>query len=219
MTTPLSNTSSNQTPDYSRETEQIQAKKGSSEGSASKGATLVKDSLEVRYEKMKPLHASEAEAGRPFLPPLFRTRFVEDRQVEDLSQEYYQTLRNGLSDRLKEKLERDEAQTTLSDRDPDLIALDNSLKFEAHLLALADRLAIPSANDEKTQLGVQQLMALPGLVQQELVSYGSTVAHFLDRYLATMSFNDPSYEILLNVSHQIKEALELLSLNRGTATG
>lgn len=220
MTTPLSNTSSNLTPDYSRETTQIQAKKGSSERSAaSKGATLVKDSLDVRYEKMMPLHSTEAEAGRPFLPPLFRTRFVEDRQVEDSSQEYYQALRDGLSDRLKEKLEKDEMQSALSDRDPDLVALDNSLKFEAHLLALADRLAIPSANDEKTQLGAQQLMALPEVVQKELVSYGSTVAHFLDHYLATMSFNDPSYEILLNVSNQIKEALELLSVNQGTIQG
>ena len=35
------------------------------------------------------------------------------------------------------------------ERDPDLIALDTSLKFEANLLAIADRLSAPGTSDKE----------------------------------------------------------------------
>lgn len=214
MTMPIMGPS-NLTPNYTKETEQEQAKKGSSTTS---GAILTKDSLEVPFEKQISIQSQEAEAGRPFLPPLFRMRFVEDRKGEDLSHEYYQTLRNELSPLLKEKLEKDEAQIALTDRDPDLVALDTSLKFEANLLALADMAAVPSNDEERVLLGAQQYLAVPTLVQQELLTYGSTVLRFLDHYLDSMGRNDPSYEILVNISNQMKEALELLNLNQKTVT-
>ncbi len=217
MTSPLSsNTSSNLTPDYSKETIQIHARKAASATSShSKGVILAKDSLEVPYEKQVGIQTNEAEAGRPFLPPLFRTRFVDDRKVEDLSRDYYQALRNRLPSPLKEKLEADETQIVLADRDPNLVALETSLKFEANLLALADQLVILNPNDEKALLRAQQYLALPEVVQKEILNYGSTVTRFLDHYLSTIGPNDPSYDILINVSNQVKEALELLNLQRG----
>lgn len=219
MTIPLSSTNSNLTPDYSKETTQVQAKKAASQGasSAGKGVILTKDSLEVPFVEQTSVHANEAEAGRPSLPPLFRARFVDDRQVEDLSRDYYQALRESLPALLKEKLENDE-EKLFEDRDPNLVALDTSLKFEANLLALADTILIPNADNEKVLLGAQQYLALPEIVQKELLTYGSTVTRFLDHYLSTIGRNDPSYEILVNVSNQIKEALELLSLNCGTSS-
>ena len=212
MTIPISSSTSNISPVYSREIEQVQTKKGIAEGASStgKGVILAKDSLEVPYEKQAGIQANQAEAGRPSLPPLFRTRFVDDHQVEDLSRDYYQALRNNLPSLLKEKLEKDEAHSAFAERDPDLVALDMSLKFEAHLLALADTFSIPSASDEKVLMGIQRYLALPARVQQELLTYGSTVSHFLDHYLSNIGPNDPSYEILHNVSNQMKEALELL---------
>ena len=165
-------------------------------------------------KKQTSIESQGAEAGRPFLPPLFRMRFVDDHQVEDLSRDYYQTLRNSLSPLLKDKLEKDEAQLVLADRDPDLVALDSGLKFEANLLALADTLSVPSSNDEKVLLGAQQYIALPSLVQQEFLTYGANVLRFLDHYLGSIGPNDASYEILLNTSNQMKEALELLNMNR-----
>jgi len=200
---------SNLTPDYTKENEQEHVK--SSGPSEDSGAILTKDSLEIPFEKQISIQSQGAEAGRPFLPPLFRMRFIEDRQVEDLSRDYYQTLRNSLPLLLKNKLERDEAQFTFADRDPDLVALDTSLKFEANLLALADTLSVPSGDEERILLGAQQYVALPSLVQQELVNYGATVLRFLDHYLGSIGPNDASYEILLNVSNQLKEALELLN--------
>jgi hypothetical protein len=211
MTTPLSGTSSNLTPDYGKETAQVQTKKGAS-ARAGKEAILAYDTLEVPLQA--PIAPNEAEAGRPSLPPLFRTRFVEDHQIEELNREYYQMLRHNLSALLKQKLEKDE-QEELTERDPDLVALDASLKFEANLLALTDTLLIPSTGDEKTLLGAQRYLALPELVRQELMNYGSVVTHFLDHYLSTIGRNDASYDLLVNVSNQIKEALALMSLNRG----
>jgi hypothetical protein len=82
MSMPISNYS-NFTPNYTKEAEQEQAKKGST--APSSGVILTKDSLEVPFEKQISAHSQEAEAGRPFLPPLFRMRFVEDRKGEDLS--------------------------------------------------------------------------------------------------------------------------------------
>ncbi len=187
------------------------AQKTVSQGSASgeKGAILTKDSLDVPFEAQIGIETEPAEAGRPSLPPLFRTRFVDDRLVEDSSRDYYQELRNNLSPYLKEKLIEDEAQLAFEDRDPDLIALDTSLKFEANLLAMADRLSAPGTGDEKALISAQQFMALPELVQRELSTYGLHAVHFLDGYLEKIGRNDPSYEILLNVSNQMKEALEL----------
>ena len=211
MTTPIFGTGSNLTPNYTKETEQEQTKNASSQSSSR--AILTKDSLEVPFEKQISIQSQEAQAGRPFLPPLFRMRFVEDRQIEDLSLAYYQTLRESLPLILKTKLEKDELQSALADRDPNLVALDTSLKFEANLLALADRVSIPSSDEEKVLLGAQQHIALPTIVQKELLTYGTSVLGFLDHYLDSIGRSDASYEILVNVSNQIKEALKLLNTN------
>lgn len=211
MNIPLSGTSSNLTPDYTRQLEQEQAKKTGSQGT-SRGANLSKDSLEIPLEKQFNVSSQQIEAGRPSLPPLFRMRFVEDSRGEDLSRDYYQTLRNSLPPILREKLEKDEAQIVPEDRDPDMVALDSSLRFEANLLALADTLSVPSTSDEKVLVGAQQYLALPSLVKQELLAYGTTISHFLDDHLSTIGPNDASYDILFNISNQMKEALNLLSL-------
>lgn len=209
MTTPISGFS-NLTPDYSKEAEQEQVKKGSSTPSV--GAILTKDSLEVPFEKQISAHSQEAESGRPSLPPLFRMRFVEDRKGEDLSRDYYQTLRNELPPLLKEKLSKDETRE-LAYRNPDLVALDTSLKFEANLLALIAMATVPSSKAKEDLLSAQQNLALPDEMQQELINYGFSVLGFLDRYLDSIGHNDPSYETLTNISNQIKEALELLKQN------
>ena len=49
MTTPIFGTGSNLIPSYTKEIEQEQAKKSTSQGSS--GAILTKDSLEVPFEK------------------------------------------------------------------------------------------------------------------------------------------------------------------------
>ncbi len=79
MNIPISNSNSNLTPDYSKEMTQVQTRKGGIEGS--KGAILVKDSLEVPFEKQISFQANQAEAGQPFLPPMFRMRLAVDPQL------------------------------------------------------------------------------------------------------------------------------------------
>jgi hypothetical protein len=106
----------------------------------------------------------------------------------------------------------------LADRNPDLVALDTSLKFEANLLALTTMAAVPGSEGEKELLGAQQNLALPAEMQQELIHHGSSVLGFLDHYLDSVGRNDPSYEALINISNQMKEALELLKPNREKGT-
>jgi len=212
MNAPLSGFSSNLTPDYSKETSQVQIKKGISEGSSDeKGVILTKDSLEVPFERQVKIASQEAEAGRPSLPPLFRSRFVEDREGEDASRAYYLALRAGLPPLLKEKLERNERALSPDDRDPDFAALDGSLKFEARLLALTDTLAIAMKGEANALQGAEQEPGIPLHVQEEISTYGAAVGQFLERYLSSLGRNDPGFEALLNVSNQIKEALSLLN--------
>ncbi|WP_068467246.1 hypothetical protein [Candidatus Protochlamydia phocaeensis] len=177
-----------------------------------KGVILAKDSLEVPIEIAFGINNDRTEPGKPSLLPLFRTRFVDDHQVEDLSRSYYLELRDNLPTDLQKILSQDEAKPNIEDRDPDLMALDNSLRFEANILALADHLSVPQS-DEGVLIGAQQFLALPTLVKQELLAYGANVGQFLDRYLAEIGPNDPSYDLLLNVSNQMKEAYQLFNLS------
>lgn len=210
MTMPISGFS-NLTPSYTKETEQEQMKKGSS--TPSSGAILTKDSLEVPFEKQISAHSQEADSGRPSLPPLFRMRFINDHKGEDLSRSYYQALRDELPPLLKEKLSNDEVYRDLADRNPDLVALDASLKFEANWLALT-ALATVSSNDPVEKLVESQPnLELPIGMQQELIKYGSSVLGLIDHYLDSKGRDDLSYEILFNISNQMKEALDLLKSN------
>ena len=215
MSIPVSGFGSNLTPDFS-ETSRVQMKKGSAKESVQeKGANLAKDSLEIPFEQQAKIGAQEAEAGRPSLPPLFKMRFVEDREGDELSRDYYLALRKSLSPPLKGKLENEE-KLPFNERDPDLIALDGSLKFEGNLLALADSLSAPLTGNEPALPGAEHAQALPQTVQKELSSYGSLVCSFLDRYLSQLSRNDASYELFQHVSNQIKEALNLLNYKQDT---
>ncbi len=143
--------------------------------------------------------------------PLFRTRYVEDRTTEDLTFTFYMERLSSLPLELQQKLNLERSKA-LEDRDPDLVALDESLHFEANLLALADGLSVPSS--DAVLIGAQQFLALPNIVKHELLNYGTTVTNFLDRYLVSIGPNDPSYDLLLNVSSQLKEAIGLLNLKQ-----
>ncbi|CUI15984.1 conserved hypothetical protein [Candidatus Protochlamydia naegleriophila] len=173
------------------------------------GVILTTDSLEVPIEVAFGINSDKASSSKPSLLPLFRTRYVEDRQTEDLSLSYYQERLNSLTLEMQQRLNLDKSKP-FEERDPDLIALDNSLKFEAHLMALAGSSSVPgSAPDESTLIGAQQYLGLPDLVKQELLNYGLIVTNFLDDHLTTIGPNDPSYDLLLNVSNQLKEAMQL----------
>lgn len=85
-------------------------------------------------------------------------------------------------------------------------------------MALAGSFSVPgSGPDESTLIGAQQYLGLPDLVKQELLNYGLIVTNFLDDHLATIGPNDPSYDLLLNVSNQMKEAMFLFHLEPSQA--
>ena len=210
--------SSPNSPDYmdmgSKEILQQQAANKFLQGSPiNPGVILTKDSLQVPLEVQFGITDERANSSNPTLMPLIRTRYVEDRTTEDTSLGFYQERRAKLSDGLKQKLDaNDEAIRTgqFDLIDQDVLALDMSLKFEANLMALANGLSVPSSGHESLLIGAQQYLAMPEAVKSEMISYGSKVVHFLDQHLSQIGSNDPSYDILLNASNQIKEALTLL---------
>lgn len=205
MTAPISGFGTNLTPDYSKETSQVQqAHEGIGKGSSkNKGVILTDDSLDVPFERQVDIASQGADSGRPSLTPLLQTGAAEERGGDNAAHAYYLALRDGLSPGLKNKLEQDEAQTSFKDRDPDLVALDGSLQFGAQLLALAD--SPPSVIK-----GSDETKGMPECVQKELSAMGSSAIHVLDAYLSTLSSNDPSAEIFQEVSNQLKEALHVL---------
>lgn len=215
MTTPISGQNFNLT---SFDTKEVEKERTKTSSSISNGAILTKDTLEIPFEKQISIQSQEAEAGRPYLPPLFQIRLSEDNQLEDLSLSYYEALREQLDPLLKLKLKKDEANA-LVDRDPDLVALDSSLQFEAQLLAMADIVSFPSNQEEEVLIATSLYSTLPTLMQRQLLDDGAAILHFIEPYLDSIGSNDPTYEALINISNQIKEDLKLLNLNQETING
>lgn len=200
-----------------RETSKIQRQSSPTpEAGGNKGALLSKDSLDVPLAVYLGSNIEGAEAGHPSLSPLFRTRMGDESEAKDLSHAFYLELRNKLSPYLKEKLSRDEA-LDFEDRDPDLIALDTSLKVDANLMAVAQQLSLKAENNETIQETTQSFAALPHRVQTGLLAYESKVVNQLDDYAAASERNDPSHDILTNTLTHMKEALEYLhsQINEG----
>lgn len=193
-----------------RETSKLQRQSSPTPGAGGhKGALLSKDSLDVPLEVYLSSDIEGAEAGRPSLSPLFRTRMGDENESKDASHAFYLELRNKLPPYLKEKLSRDEA-LDFEDRDPDLIALDTSLKVDANLMAVAQQLSLKAENNETVQETTQSFVALPHRIQARLLDYETMVVNHLDRYAATSERNDPSHTILTNTLTHMKEALEYL---------
>jgi hypothetical protein len=107
-----------------------------------RGVILNEDGLNVPLESTFGIINEQAGTTRPSLMPLFRIRLINDSTHFELSGDYYEKLRNSLSSEIKDKLETDEKEGKIAgfdNRDPDLIALDNSLKFEAYLLSMLNQ--------------------------------------------------------------------------------
>lgn len=201
-------------PDYielnSKEQQQQLTNSKIQQGSTDKrGVILTKDSLDIPLELAFGINNDRAETSRPTLLPLFRTRFVADREAEELSQNYYAILRSRLPPELQLKLLEDEREL-FEDRDPDLIALDNSLKFDANVLTLTTQFGVPILEDDMRLIAAQNYLNLPHTVKEELLAYASGVTDYLDQHLAQIGPNDPSYELLLTASNELKNSLWLL---------
>ncbi|WP_075883344.1 hypothetical protein [Candidatus Protochlamydia sp. W-9] len=175
------------------------------------GVILTEDSLEVPLEVAFGINIDRASAGRPTLSPLFRSRFAdENNQTENLALSYYQSRFEGLPFELQARLTLDK-QKEFEDRDPDLLALDASLKFDAQLLAFRDSFSV-SKTDESIQIAAQQYLGLPDAIGQEMIKTSGAITNFLDDHLSQIGPNDPDYDRLLNVSNLIKETTYLLKL-------
>lgn len=210
-------TSNPNSPEYRElnSQEQLQVMTNQSQGTHSnRGAILAKDSLNVPLEFAFRIANENAQPDRPVLLPLFRARDIADKeQLEEPIRNYYEELRAGLSPPLREKLEQNE-RILLEDRDPNLTALDQGLlRFgSAALEQLIGVMGAPLALDDIRMVGAQSYLESPDRVGEEIVNYATAMNTYLDDYLAQIGPNDPSYDLLLNASTQIRQALNVLKM-------
>lgn len=176
--------------------------------SANRGVILTQDGLNVPLETAFGIHDEKSESSRPTLSPLFRTRYVDQPNQGDDGSDYAE-LRNSLPPELQELLTEDE-KLPFRDRDPNMIALDNSLQFEANRRGLVKSLANPPIDIKRATADAANFKNLPAEAKHNIAHYSGQIVQGLDNYLQTIGPNDPSYDLLLNASNQMKEGIDLL---------
>jgi len=175
-----------------------------------RGVKLTTDSLEVPLEYAFGINNEASPSSRPSLMPLFRTRYVDKTTVEEESIDYYVQLRNSLSDELRSQLDDDEL-LSIEKRDSNLVALDHSLHFQADVLTFAKKIESIVIDPESASLAAQDFQTLPSQAQQVLLDHDHQVISYLEHHLQSVGANDPSYDLLLNASNQLKEAWSFLN--------
>jgi hypothetical protein len=165
---------------------------------------LTKDSLNVPLELLWKIGYDNQNPSRPSLMPLFRILHTPDIVKSDDISTAYQELRSQLNPDLQEQLQNDE-RLPFEERDPDLMALDMSLKFEAQVMTLTRLFATPLSPDRdpviaaKFQAAIQETFNQTGLTGKELAAQ-------LEEHLQQIGSNDPSYDHfsgILNVMHDV----------------
>lgn len=211
-------TSSPTAPDYqelnSKELTQTITTTNIKQGSAPQGAILHDGSDILPLESLSPIRQEEAQAGRPSLLPLFRIRFVENQKIEGNNQQFYEQLHDALPPAIQAKL--DEVQTKIRQGDPleegdeFFIALEQSLRFDAKLLALSLQSTKPILEGDPALVAAERYENLSHTVKQETVKHGEIIQQNLTQYLNEIGTNDPAYDLFSHASNQLKEVLNLL---------
>lgn len=173
------------------------------------GVILSSDGLDVPLETAFAINDPRTESNRPTLMPLFRTRYVELPKADSSSEQDYQTLRNHLPPDLQAKLTADESLPS-NERDPDLIALDGSLRFEAARMTITRYIGTAPADVERAQASTANYAQMPDQVTSNLLGFSGYIVDKLNQHLQELGPNDPSYDMFSGVSNLIKESINLL---------
>jgi hypothetical protein len=176
---------------------------------ANSGVILTQNSLDVPLEVQFSINNDRANPSRPSLAVLFRSLNTDDSQTEELTALLYQDLRSALSPQLQTRLTTDELKSSFEDRDPDMIALDVALHFQANLLAIAQMLKEADLKEDETKVSPLANDNFSKQVNQGIVAYSGLVVNVLDNHLTTIGKNNPSYDLFSHVSNQIKETISL----------
>ena len=180
----------------------------------SKGVVLTTDTLDVPLESLIKLANERTETSRPTLSPLFRTRYVDSNPPQPMSVEsFYEALRERLPTspiNLKSRLEYDES-LNFKDRNPDFIALDQSLWFQANVLStFIERLGRPRDVSGHVKIAAEEFQNLPDQIKNNAVNWSHTILTYLDKHLQNVGPNDPSYDLFLEASNQMRDALNII---------
>lgn len=183
------------------------------QGSAgNSGAILIEDEREVPLVIAFNITNDRPGSNRPTLLPLFRIRQTETRETEDISQGFYKELLQSLTPELQMRLLKAKQQP-IEDQDPDLVALDLSLRTDAKVLAQLSQIATPLSDDQAELVAAQAYLKLPEAAKQQILDFSHLIETFLARHLIEIGPNDPSYDLLLNTFNQLESALEVLKMS------
>ena len=188
--------------------------------SNNRGVVLTQDSLSVPLEVQFAISNDPTNTSRPTLPVIFRIRDADDGRVANLAAQFYLSFRANLSPILQNRLLNDENELFFEDRDPDLIALDSSLYFEADIAAkIAAHLEANTAEvaeATKTDYIKKDQMKISS-ARQNIISYSQNVLNSVIQHVNKIGANDPSHDIFMHVCNQAQEALNLLNIPDETA--
>jgi len=173
------------------------------------GVVLTDDTYKIPLEILFWINNNRTELARPSTATLFRLFNVTGDKAPPFALEQYQRLRESLPEELKGQLLNDEKLRFIQ-RDPDLIALDESLSFQAIGLALLDLIAAPALSTERAEAGAITFHAMPDNVKHNLLALTETINAELNTYLNDIGPNDPSFDLLLKASNEMRETFKLL---------
>lgn len=174
------------------------------------GVILTKDSLDIPLIMQGGITNERPQPPKPELDlVLFTNRYVDTPEFEDKTITFYNELKSNLSPALQEQLKENE-QKDFEDQDPNLIALDAGLQMQAIWIAMAETLAVHPPSNEPLSHATELFLDLPLTFGNNFAAFGMSISNHLDQYLATISSDDPGYDLLLNTSNQIKDALAIL---------
>jgi hypothetical protein len=174
-----------------------------------RGAVLIDDNEKIPLPFLIWINDNRTEISRPVTNVLFRDIHSTGEAKTTSPEEFYEILRNNLPNELKSKLE-DEETLFFTKRDPDLIALNSSLKFAATLLATLENLGAPPFSSERAKAEATNLETMPEEVKTNITSFGNQVNNELENYLKDIGPNHPSFDMFLSAYNQINDALDLL---------
>ena len=174
------------------------------------GVILTDDNDKIPLPMLIWINDNKTEISRPVTSVLFRDIDTTGDRKGASANELYEKLKSELPDNLKTQLEKND-QLYFTQQDPDLIAFDQSLKFASSLLAtLSDLGQKDPISSERAQAGIKNFNALPNEVTKNIITFCSLINQELTNYLEKIGPNKPGFDILLNASNQVKDALAIL---------
>lgn len=177
---------------------------------ASKGAIIAPNTQDIPFPVFTGNISNYGKLpSTPVLLYFVRSYGVDVPLTEsESSASIYKKIRERLPPNLRKKLDYDEQQEE-ENRDPDLIALDESMHFAADFIQKTTQLAAAVNLEHPTiKAGIGLINAMANDMENNTYSFVNEVKGYMHNHLDTIGRNDPSYDILSNSLQLLDDALK-----------